>query len=284
MQHNSDDLLLETGQGQDTFLRTLLGEYVSARLLSVRSQEAQMQDLLNQDYACLLSRKNASSLVFCVCDGVGSSYRGDFAAHYLAGQLLNWLQEMPEIPLKMSLFSDTLHTLLDVWAHDAQMKLRQMPIPPETPGLVCEVLEELRDTYGSETVFFCGRVDAGDWPLQSNTLYPIRIVFCWMGNVTMHLSISADRCIVLGDDADDTNRWSTLQSRRGEMTIWSDTLSTIEHLIIHTDGLDSVGARLASFTNAEWQTQTQQLLQLPKNDDMTALELRWMHKKKDLTS
>lgn len=280
---SSDSFLLETDQNQETFIHRQLGNYVMARLLSVRCQEAQTQALLNQDYACLLSRENASSLAFCVCDGVGSSYRGDFAAHYLASHLLTWLQEMKEIPLNMHLFSKTLDDLLDVWAHDAQMQLKRMAMPPDTPALVHEVLEELRDTHGSETVFFCGRVDTGSWPSRSRTPQPIRVVFCWMGNVTMHLSLSDNCCIMLGDPVDDKSRWSTMHSRRGEVTIWSDTFSSIEHLTIHTDGLNAVGEKLIWLNNAEWRGSTQQLLHLPKNDDMTALELRWQHKTKELT-
>src|SRR5215813_12451163 len=99
MQRSTDEdgLLLETNQRKDTFIRTQLADNVSVRLFSMRCQEAQTQTLLNQDYACLVSQQDASSLCFCVCDGVGSSYRGDFAAHYLASHLLAWLQEMTVI-------------------------------------------------------------------------------------------------------------------------------------------------------------------------------------------
>src|ERR1700674_213395 len=111
-------LLLASNQQGDTFIRTQLANNVTARLFSMRCQEAQTQTLLNQDYACLVSQQDA--LCFCVCDGVGSSYRGGFAACYFASQLLTWLQEMTAIPSDLEQFSRTVHGLLDAWARDAR--------------------------------------------------------------------------------------------------------------------------------------------------------------------
>jgi hypothetical protein len=273
-------LQLETDQHKDTFIRTQPSNNVTIRLFSMRCQEAQTQTLLNQDFACLASQKDASSLCFCVCDGVGSSYRGDFAAHYLASRLLSWLQEIPEIPSNQDQLARTLHNLLDAWAHDAHIMLSKLAIPAETPELVREVLEELRDTSGSETVFFCGRIDSRLLPTQRDTPHTAQALFSWMGNVTARLSLSSNRCIILGDQNNDKNRWSTIHSRRGQVTIWSDSLSAIERLIIYTDGLDAVGEKLALATDEEWQAHAQHLLLLPQNDDMTALEFCWLHQKK----
>jgi hypothetical protein len=263
---------LETNQHGNTFIRTQPANNVTIRLFSMRCQEAQTQTLLNQDFACLASQPDASSLSFCVCDGVGSSYRGDFAAHYLAGRLLSWLQEIPAVPSNLDQLARTLHGQLDAWAHDAHAQLSKLAIPAETPELVREVLEELRDTAGSETVFFCGRIDTRPLPAQA--------FFCWMGNITARLSLSSNRCLILGDHNNDKNRWSTIHSRRGQVTLWSESLSTIEHLIIYTDGFDAVGEKLTRASEEEWQAHAQRLLLLPRNDDMTALEFRWLHEKK----
>lgn len=273
-------LQLETNQHSDTFICTQPADNLTIRLFSMRCQEAQTQTLLNQDFACLASQQNASSLCFCVCDGVGSSYRGDFAAHYLACHLLSWLQEMPAIPSNPDQLAHTLHNLLDLWAHEAHIMLGKLAIPPETPELVREVLEEQRDTAGSETVFFCGRIDAGKSPAQRATAPSAQAIFCWMGNVTARLSLSANRCLILGDHDNDKNRWSTIHSRRGQVTLWSDSLSTIERLIIYTDGLAAIGEKLVLATDEEWQAHARQLLLLPQNDDMTVLEFCWLPEKK----
>jgi hypothetical protein len=215
-------LQLETNQRRDTFIRTQLGGNVSARLFSMRCQEARTQTLLNQDFACLASQRDATSLCFCVCDGVGNSYRGDFAAHYLAGHLLAWLQKMTAVPSDLAQLSGTLHGLLDLRARDAHVLLSKQAIPAKTPELVREVREERHDSAGSETVFFCGRIDARPspaQPAQCATLHAVQAVFCWMGNVTACLSLSANRNIILGDQGDDTNRWSTIHSCHSPVTL-----------------------------------------------------------------
>src|SRR5437868_7037665 len=86
--------LIETAERSDTFHWTSVNDTLHVRLLSVRSQEAQMQNLTNQDYARVYIQSDGSSLCFCVCDGVGSSYKGDFAAQYLAKCLIQWMQTL----------------------------------------------------------------------------------------------------------------------------------------------------------------------------------------------
>jgi len=260
---------LTTNQAVDTLTRMRISERISARLLSVRCQEAQTHASRNQDYASLVSRDNGTSLCFCVCDGVGSSYRGDFAAHYLATHLLAWLQEIPAILHDLDTFTSTLHGLLDLWSYDARLKLKKVALPLRTPQLAREVMEELRDTYGSETVFLCGRIDA------EPSLHQTQAVFCWMGNVTARLSLAPDQWVVLGDADDRAGRWSTLHGRRGQVSTWHTTFATPEQLVIYTDGLEAIGSDLAILTDDEWHIQTQHLLLSPKNDDMTALEVRW---------
>ncbi len=260
---------LVTDQTIDTLTRVQINSHVCVRLLSVRCHEAQSQSLLNQDYASIISSDNGDSLSFCVCDGVGSSYKGDFAARYLTTQLLTWLHELTEVPRDIELFTNTLHGLLDLWAYDAHMKLKKMLIPPETPSLAREVMEELRDTYGSETVFLCGRIDT------FHRFQPAQAVFCWMGNVAARLTTPAHKEIVLGHTSDKSGRWSTVQGRRGEVGVWHASLPVLERLIVHTDGLDSIGKNLAQLTDDQWYAQTQRLLSLPTNDDMTALEIHW---------
>lgn len=260
---------LTTDQKVDTLTRIQINQYTTARLLSTRCREAQTQSLLNQDYASVISRNNGNSLYFCVCDGVGSSYKGDFAARYLTTQLLTWLQEPTEVPGDSELFTPTLHGLLDLWAYDAHIKLKKTLIPPETPSLAREVMEELRDEYGSETVFLCGRIDV------SQHSHPAQAVFCWMGNVAARLTTAPHTEIILGHTSDRSGRWSTVQGRKGKVGIWHATLPMLERLIVYTDGLDSIGKNLAQLTDEQWHAQTQHLLSLAANDDMTALEIHW---------
>ena len=184
---SSFPLTLETNQTAETFVRKPLGEVSTARLFSFRSREAQTQALPSQDYARVSSNRKGSSLCFCVCDGVGSSYKGGFAARYLAVCLVDWLQTLTAIPRKRTKIAKDLQSLLDQCASRAQSELKQLSIPSETPALVREVLEDLRDNYGSETVFLCGRVDHARRVSQPTPVYTVRALLCWMGNVSAYL-------------------------------------------------------------------------------------------------
>jgi hypothetical protein len=263
---------IQSRPDKDVFTRTLVSDAMHVRLLSVRSQEAQSQNLVNQDYAQMCIRQDGSSLCFCVCDGVGSSYKGDFAAQYLATCVVQWLQDLTSTHVHASTFAEELNVQLNVWAREAQVKLQQIALPPETPEIVCEVLEELRDTYGSETVFLCGRIDRQS---SSEIAHPVQGVFCWMGNVTARIFLTGDCVATLGDSDDKVARWSTLRGARGPLTTRNMTFSAIDLLLVHTDGLEKVAQSLCHLDNDAWRESIQQLLLLPDNDDMTAVEFSW---------
>ncbi|SRR5579883_428359 len=264
--------LVESDQVGETRLFQSLGEQATLTLLSVRSREAQAQGLPCQDYARVLSNETGSSISFCVCDGVGSSYHGGFAAHYLAIRLVDWLHgltEIPDQPKGVSLW-------LQQWAKEGQNDLLQLTLPPETPLLLRSILEELRDTHGSQTVFFCGRVDysPGDDFLETSSS-GARALFYWMGNVTAYLFTGAGLHYTLGDANNDTNRWSTKKGAQGAPAARVLTLDKLDRLLIFTDGLSASEAEHRLLHASDIQAYTQELLSQPTADDMTILELRW---------
>jgi hypothetical protein len=266
-------IVLETKQDDDIFSRQSAKNRLAMRLYSMRSREAQSQGLLNQDYALICSQADGQSLSFCVCDGVGSSYRGDVAARYLGEHLVTWLQSLPDLHIESSVCATLLNDQFSLWAQDAQAQLLQMPLPQDASILVKEVIQELRNGYGSETVFLGGRIDLD--VTDQGMSRGAHVLLCWMGNVTAHVFVENGHFWTLGSDSDWVARWSTVSGGRGSVSIWHMHLSALEKLLVHTDGLDQVSLLLHDLDDAGWREQAQQLLQLPRNDDMTALELCW---------
>lgn len=264
-------LIIETKQDTDIFQSTSLHENMIIRLLSVRSLEAQLDSLPNQDYAAVAYSQDGSSLSFCVCDGVGSSYKGDFAASYLTTQLLGWLQSLPDVTGDISRLTMILETRLDSWAQRGQHILQRFPLPSEASILMQEVLTEHREIHGSETVFFGGRVDYA----KGFSSRPASAIFCWMGNVTAQLFVTAGTYTVLGDHGNDSHRWSTARGRRGRLAMLRLPLNVNGRMIIYTDGLDGIAKELGDLDDRALQARMHQLLQLPTNDDMTILALQW---------
>lgn len=266
--------ILETDQVIDSFTRAELASSTIARLLSFRCREAREQSLPNQDYAMVSYRKDGSALSFCVCDGVSSSYKGDFAACCLASYLVKWLQELPIQAERPARLEAVLEGQLNRLALAAQGQLMKLEKPTDVPDLVREVLDDLCQNYGSETVFFCGRLDyavgKAEQPAQLKDGF-----FCWMGNVTARLFIDSQQYILLGEKTDKNGRWSTRHGCRGELHTWSRSLATLERLTVHTDGLDELGEALVTLDDNTLLARVQQLLELPDSDDMTAFDLFW---------
>lgn len=286
---NDDPRIIETNQDEDTSVHLVLGSRVTARLVSLRCRESREQSLPGQDYAILISDASGSSISLCVCDGVGSSYKGNFAARYLAGCLVAWLQKLPALPRRSGKLIRPLHARLNQWAREAQQTLNDFAIAPDAPELVREVLTELRQTHGSETVFFCGRIDfvapvASRYAPARHSAAPITAqgIFLWMGNVAAQLYLTTDRAINLGEKENDAPRWSTARGRRGELAARVLALENFERLLIYTDGLRPIDDKLAVLNDNELDAEMRNLLAQPTNDDMTMLDIQRLHADVDL--
>lgn len=261
-------ILLVSDQSREKLARGSLGAGVTARLLYQRCREARTQNLPGQDYARALSAPAGNTLAFCVCDGVGSSYKGDFAAAFLAERLVDWLDRLESVPAATDTFAVRLRTRLAQWAAEARTELSTQAIPPDTAAMVREVLEDLRQEYGSEAVFFAGRIDRAP---GSST---VRAVFCWMGNVSAYLFTAPMEGMYIRP-ADDSVRWSTGRGLRGEPGVRLLTLDGLERLLIHTDGCDTLSEELAFLSDDELLERCEALLAAPANDDITMLDIRW---------
>lgn len=283
---NDDPRIIETNQDEDTSVQLALGSRATARLVSLRCRESREQSLPGQDYAIVISNASATSISLCVCDGVGSSYKGNFAARYLAGCLVAWLQKLPALPRHSGKLIRPLQARLNQWAREAQQTLNDFVIAPDAPELVREVLAELRQTHGSETVFFCARIDfvASGLALGRRGSSPIvaQGVFLWMGNIAAQLYTTEDRVIDLGERENDAPRWSTARGRRGELTARVLALDSFERLLVYTDGLLPLNDKLAMLNADELDAEMHNLLARPANDDMTMLDIQRLHADVDL--
>ncbi len=265
--------LVESDQASDTWLTLSFESKVRLTLLSMRSQEAQAQGLPCQDYVRILSNEDGSSLSFCVCDGVGSSYHGGFAARYLAQHLVDWLYGLTSLPAH----AVGVSSWLEQWANQGQDELTQLALPTKTPAMLRGFLENLRDTYGSQAVFLCGRVDAARVSEALPAASPgVRGLFYWMGNITARIFAGKAQQYTLGDVNNDKNRWSTIRGPQGIPGARVLTMETLDRILIYTDGLGTLGAELSALNEEDIQARTQELLALPAADDRTVLDLRWV--------
>jgi hypothetical protein len=261
-------------QTQDSMVRIAVGPLASAHMCSVRCQEARAQVSPSQDYVVLAADPAGSSIAFCVCDGVGSSYRGDFAARRLGDRLVSWLGELPEMGRPPADVAKELVAELNHFAQQAHAELLAEEIAQEAQPLVREVLQELRESHGSEAVFLAGRVDLGE-RTEDGAAAAATVLLCWMGNVGAQMTPCPSELAEAGAFEDDSNRWSTARGCKGELVVGVWQVQALKRLIVYTDGLAGVRDRLSLLSDDELRSVTQKLLASPLNDDMTLLDLCW---------
>jgi hypothetical protein len=275
---NALPLILESNQDDDSFIRAEI-DLATVRLLSSRCQESRSQSLPNQDYACLIADAERASLSFCLCDGVGSSFRGGFAAHYLATQLARWLGKLETIQFQddeVDRLQASLANELAGWAHNGQSELVRVSAPPSQSLLIQEVLEELRESHGSETVFCAGRIDCpAPGSGRKARSEGVDVLLCWMGNVKAVLFQPERELTDIGYIHDDRSAWSTVRGLRGTPRLYLATLGSLDRMIVYTDGAESIGSAIADLDDQQLSDSVQELLQLPTSDDVTVLDVQW---------
>ncbi|MGH2485959.1 MAG: hypothetical protein ACRDHE_08110 [Ktedonobacterales bacterium] len=259
---------------RDELLRASLGESGRARLLSQRCAEARAQDSPGQDVARVTYDPAARALSFCVADGVGSSYRGDIAASALATNLFGWLSALASPLPARDPARDALESRLSEWAAPAQAEMVALPIARGTPGLVREVLEELRDSYGGETVFLAGRLLLPESTTATAGGESAEALLCWMGNITLRYQSAGGSWTIPHSD-DDSARWSTLRGPRGAVNVRRLSLALPLRLIVHSDGANALGPEIARLTDDDLRARAAALLATPTSDDVTILDLEW---------
>ena len=262
--------MLATDVQHDGVQHATTGSGATLRLYSQRAREAVAQALPGQDYALLIEDSITGVLAFCVCDGVGSSYAGDFAARYLAERLTHLLAHLPTIPPDLAALEAEIIAHLSRWADEGQQELLRSPVRGGGDlALVREVLEELRADYGSETVFLAGRIEREP---RTDGDVSKHMLLCWMGNVRARLSTTSAPPVEIHTDGDSA-RWSTARRLRGRLTLRAFSALGLRRLIVYTDGIQSLQDSLTSLTDGELAAQVARLQHEPASDDITVLDV-----------
>lgn len=230
------------------------------RFLLDRSSDSASRDEPTQD--CLVVEHAPSHLCFAVTDGVGSSFLGQLAARYLAQHLVSWLFALPAVPDERRLVAELTH-LLEELSDEADELVETYPVPEQLPDVVRDVLEQQR-SYGSETMFVCGRVD---WSGRS----PARVGLAWLGDARLRVIFGAG---VLRDFTGRTSdRWSTSRGPRGSVRTWVGEDADVRRIIACTDGLVPELDAAVELGDAALDARLLTLAGRPASDDMALVDI-----------
>ncbi|KOY13568.1 hypothetical protein [Paenibacillus xylanivorans] len=229
-----------------------------------RAAETVNQGDTGQDFAAV--RMNGSVCTFVLCDGVGMSYLGDFAARFLGNALLEWL-EMTQHP---SL--GAMERLLQDLTSPASEQLEKLQPLENSPLLLREVLMEKR-SRGSQAMYVCGRIELSAGNRKS------KVWIAWQGDSRIRLWRNGqEQSAEFQVNCRTNERWSTLEGPvGGKPHFYEAKLSANEaiRLQLYTDGLNDLDAIQAYIPDEDIQVLLDARHTGGLEDDAAFIELEW---------
>lgn len=253
-----------SSQSSEHRLSTYEGRFV-CRYAYGRAMESLVQGEKGQDFVGV--HMDGNSCNFVLCDGVGQSYQGDFAARFLGNTLLDWLGTTREWS------SAAFTSFMQEITVSASEQLKQLTPPGEVPALLREVLED-KQRLGSQTMYICGRIE-----LPTARKRQGRIWMAWQGDSRLRFWKNDVEISEYFHATMLTNeRWSTLTGPvGGSPHVYQTRLEygLPMRLQLYTDGLDDLDPIRQLLPDE----QIQILLDAPHTggleDDAAFLELQW---------
>lgn len=228
-----------------------------------RAAETVHQGDSGQDFAAV--RMDGNVCTFVMCDGVGMSYLGDFAARFLGNALLEWLETTPNPT------AEAVEHLLQELTVPASEQLKKIQPLDNSPLLLREVLMEKR-SRGSQAMYVCGRIEL------SRGLGKSRMWMAWQGDSRIRLWRNGQEQSGAFQNHCRTNeRWSTLEGPvGGKPHIYEAKLSNEQiRLQLYTDGLNDLDAVQAYIPDEHIQVLLDATHTGGLEDDAAFIELEW---------
>lgn len=229
-----------------------------------RAAETVNQGDTGQDFAAV--RMNGNVCNFVLCDGVGMSYLGDFAARFLGNALLDWL-ETTQHPT-----AEAVERLLHDLTLPASEQLEKLQPLDSSPLLLREVLMEKR-SRGSQAMYVCGRIELTGGGGKS------RVWLAWQGDSRIRLWRNGQEQSKFFQVHCKTNeRWSTLEGPVGGKPHIYETKGSAGdslRLQLYTDGLNDLDAIQAYVPDEHIQVLLDATHTGGLEDDAAFIELEW---------
>jgi len=228
-----------------------------------RAAETVHQGDSGQDFAAV--RMDGNVCTFVMCDGVGMSYLGDFAARFLGNALLEWLETTPNPT------AEAVEHLLQELTVPASEQLKKIQPLDNSPLLLREVLMEKR-SRGSQAMYVCGRIEL------SRGLGKSRMWMAWQGDSRIRLWRNGhEQSGAFQNHCRTNERWSTLEGPvGGKPHIYEAKLSNEQiRLQLYTDGLNDLDAVQAYIPDEHIQVLLDATHTGGLEDDAAFIELEW---------
>lgn len=268
-------------QDSDAAVNRLVGHAWQCAYGYMRSAESRATGESGQDYLAL--REHDAGLLFVVCDGVGQSYYGDFAARFVGDRLLDWLSdahgahaERDEAWMQQELGRFLLHA-----TEEATAQLERHEMHPGVHGLLRDVLLD-KKKQGSSAMYVGGRLDFPDRRRPDGAL-----LLVWQGDIRLRLWTGAqEREAAFGGSFQTRHRWNSASGPVGGMpSVYSGSLprggdKEQSTLLVYSDGLAALDNRRQPPGGQLGQYIAEQAAD-PACDDMSVVQIDWQMDKEE---
>ncbi len=236
-----------------------------------RSAESRARGDVGQDYLCMAADQD--KLVFVLCDGVGLSYFGDWAARFLGDHLCEWLCEELEDACPAVSLPSRLNRFLEQITAAARECLRRHEIPSSIQGILREVLMS-KKAQGSAAIYGCGRID-----LPGDRFPEGRIVLAGQGDVRIRIWAGRDeRTDDWGRRLHSRQQWNSITGPVGGLPdVYSESLArwgTGGEVLLYSDGLRALDS-IDRVTPERLSETLRRESSHPSSDDMSWFHARW---------
>lgn len=243
----------------------------------------------SEDY--IVADFDSNRALFALCDGVSTSFYGYFGSQFLGETLLNWLRAITiSVDFKNTVtvdvgkleeFRHNLREVIDKSAQGANSIVMDKDLNNK-PELVRIAEEDQRNNFGTQSNFVCGLI----LPTTSHHPNGLLLLF-WLGNARIRLFRSRgekdyeDLTWKSGwgrNPAQLKETWSSKDGTVGNIYSYSTDLSEVSHIMVYSDGLESVDERVFPGFEPIAFKKLAEHAQSIKDDDVSFLEITTIHK------
>lgn len=239
--------IIETDQSKDIHLTEFQRGQFFIRYASYRKGEDALLDLRSEDY--VVTDVTPSRLLFCLSDGVGSSFYGNIGSQILSEIVLSFLNESYKefvaktsdwvAELDIDELSVKLEDKLKQSINFATSYIENKDIYTGKNEQISLAEKSQRDDVGSQANFVAGIVI----PRSKNQPNGFLLLF-WLGNARVRLFNASQEITSETDWGMDPNQekevWSTKYGPIGMVHGYSRGLPGITNVIVYSDGLENV--------------------------------------------
>lgn len=197
----------------------------SYRYAYARRSDSQQYDEKGEDF--LTFQTDGNRFVFALCDGVGSSFMGDWASRFLGERLSRYFAKLdlnlPEVKIKQNVF-DWLMSLQP----EANSLILSYPLPETDSPLIKLAIEIQREDFGSQSAFVAGVVD-----IEQN-------VACFVSAGDLSLELFKDSLSFGSALFPDTMKsvWSSKDGLLGDLYVAKLQLNEFNSLAVYSRGFE----------------------------------------------